>query len=147
MVEAMYENSPDYFKKFQKRFKYSICDTEPKDSWIKNYVRLSFVFDCYWWFFVWFQPLASFFEDQVRKIILFFLRMLLRQYLASWIVLNSLFCLMVLLFLLLLVLLFFAGMSLWSTCQSLIMFQPTKLKNNFLCLILWKDSQPLLLQL
>ena len=30
MVEAMYENSPEYFKKFQKRFKYNICETEPK---------------------------------------------------------------------------------------------------------------------
>ena len=30
MVEAMYENSPEYFKKFQKRFKYSFCETEPK---------------------------------------------------------------------------------------------------------------------
>ena len=39
MVEAMYENSPEYFKKFQKRFKYTICDTEPKlqDSGIENY--------------------------------------------------------------------------------------------------------------
>ena len=26
----MYENSPEYFKKFQKRFKYTICDKEPK---------------------------------------------------------------------------------------------------------------------
>ena len=35
----MYENSPEYFKKFQKRFKYTICDTEPKpqDSAIENY--------------------------------------------------------------------------------------------------------------
>ena len=35
----MYENSPEYFKKFQKRFKYTICDTEPKpqDSGIENY--------------------------------------------------------------------------------------------------------------
>ena len=39
MVEAMYENSPEYFKKFQKRFKYTICDTEPKpqDSGIENF--------------------------------------------------------------------------------------------------------------
>ena len=39
MVEAMYENSPEYFKKFQKRFKYTICDTEskPQDSGIENY--------------------------------------------------------------------------------------------------------------
>ena len=39
MVEAMYENSPEYFKKFQKRFKYTICDTEPKlqDSGTENY--------------------------------------------------------------------------------------------------------------
>ena len=38
MVEAMYENSPEYFKKFQKGFKYTICDTEPKlqDSVIEN---------------------------------------------------------------------------------------------------------------
>ena len=36
----MYENSPEYFKKFRKRFKYTICDTEPKlqDSGIENYV-------------------------------------------------------------------------------------------------------------
>ena len=35
----MYENSPEYFKKFQKRFKHTICDTEPKpqDSAIENY--------------------------------------------------------------------------------------------------------------
>ena len=35
----MYENSPEYFKKFRKRFKYTICDTEPKlqDSGIENY--------------------------------------------------------------------------------------------------------------
>ena len=35
----MYENSPEYLKKFQKRFKYTICDTEPKpqDSGIENY--------------------------------------------------------------------------------------------------------------
>ena len=26
----MYENSPEYFTKFQKRFKYTICETEPK---------------------------------------------------------------------------------------------------------------------
>ena len=26
----MYENSPEYFKKFQKRFKYNFCETEPK---------------------------------------------------------------------------------------------------------------------
>ena len=39
MVEAMYENSPEYFKKFQKRFKYTICDKEPKPqgSGIENY--------------------------------------------------------------------------------------------------------------
>ena len=30
MVEARYENSPEYFKIFQKRFKYNICETEPK---------------------------------------------------------------------------------------------------------------------
>ena len=30
MVEAMYVNSPESFKKFQKRFKYNICETEPK---------------------------------------------------------------------------------------------------------------------
>ena len=35
----MYENSPEYFKKFRKRFKYTICDTEPKlqDSGLENY--------------------------------------------------------------------------------------------------------------
>ena len=34
----MYENSPEYFKRFQKRFKYTICETEPnlKDSGIEN---------------------------------------------------------------------------------------------------------------
>ena len=39
MIEAEYENNPEYFKKFQKRFKYTICDTEPKpqDSGIENY--------------------------------------------------------------------------------------------------------------
>ena len=39
MVEAMYENSLEYFKKFQKRFKYTIGDTEPKrqDSGIEYY--------------------------------------------------------------------------------------------------------------
>ena len=39
MVEAMYEKSPEYFKKFRKRFKYTIRDTEPKpqDSGIENY--------------------------------------------------------------------------------------------------------------
>ena len=39
MVEAMYENIPEYFKKFQKRFKYTICDTEPKPQYygIENY--------------------------------------------------------------------------------------------------------------
>ena len=60
MVEAMYENSPEYFKNFQKRFKYTICDTEPKpqDSGIENYAygchSSSTVIDgssfgsCYW---------------------------------------------------------------------------------------------------
>ena len=35
----MYENSPQYFKKFQKRFKYNICETEPKleHTTIENY--------------------------------------------------------------------------------------------------------------
>ena len=39
MFEAMYKNNPEYFKKFQKRFKYTICGTEPKpqDSGKKNY--------------------------------------------------------------------------------------------------------------
>ena len=39
MVEAMYENSPEYFKKFQKRFKYNIFETEPKleHTTIENY--------------------------------------------------------------------------------------------------------------
>ena len=32
MVEAMYENSPEYFKKFQKHFKYNICETEHHSS-------------------------------------------------------------------------------------------------------------------
>ena len=36
----MYENSPEYFKKYQKRFKYTIFDTEPKPqaSGIENYM-------------------------------------------------------------------------------------------------------------
>ena len=35
----MYENSPEYFKKFQKRFKYTICENEPKleNSAVENY--------------------------------------------------------------------------------------------------------------
>ena len=35
----MYENSPEYFKKFQKRFEYNICETEPKleNTTIENY--------------------------------------------------------------------------------------------------------------
>ena len=35
----MYENSPEYFKKFQKRFKNNICETEPKleNRTIENY--------------------------------------------------------------------------------------------------------------
>ena len=35
----MYENSPEYFKKFQKRFKYNICETEPKleNTTIENF--------------------------------------------------------------------------------------------------------------
>ena len=39
MVEAMYENSPEHFKKFQKRFKYNICETEAKleNTTIENY--------------------------------------------------------------------------------------------------------------
>ena len=39
MVEATYENSPEYFKKFQKRFKYTICENEPKleNSAVENY--------------------------------------------------------------------------------------------------------------
>ena len=39
MVEAMYENSPKYYKKFQKPFKYNICETEPKleNTTIENY--------------------------------------------------------------------------------------------------------------
>ena len=39
MVEAMYENSPEHFKKFQKRFKYSICETEPtlENTTTENY--------------------------------------------------------------------------------------------------------------
>ena len=85
MVEAMYENSPEYFKKFQKRFKYTICDIEPKpqDSGIENYAYgydslrlLSMV--------VRLVPVIGilFLKIQVRKIILFFLRMLLRRYFA-----------------------------------------------------------------
>ena len=37
----MYENSPEYFKKFQKRFKYNICETEPKleNTTIENYAN------------------------------------------------------------------------------------------------------------
>ena len=39
MVAAMHENSPEYFKKIQKRFKYNICETEPKlkNTTIENY--------------------------------------------------------------------------------------------------------------
>ena len=39
MVEAMYENSPEYFQKLQKRFKYTICENEPKveNSAVENY--------------------------------------------------------------------------------------------------------------
>ena len=39
MVEAMYEKIPEYFKKFQKIFKYNICETEPKleNTTIQNY--------------------------------------------------------------------------------------------------------------
>ena len=39
MVEAMYENGPEYFKKIQKRFKYNICETEPKleNTTIENF--------------------------------------------------------------------------------------------------------------
>ena len=35
----MYENSPEYFKKLQKRFKYTICENEPKleNSPVENY--------------------------------------------------------------------------------------------------------------
>ena len=35
----MYENSPEYFKKLKKRFKYNICETEPKleNTTIKNF--------------------------------------------------------------------------------------------------------------
>ena len=35
----MYENSPEFFKKFQKRYKYNICETEPKleNTTIENY--------------------------------------------------------------------------------------------------------------
>ena len=36
MVEAVYVNSPEYFKKFQKRFKYNICETAPKLEITKN---------------------------------------------------------------------------------------------------------------
>ena len=41
MVEAMYDNIPEYFKKFQKRFKYNICETEPKldNTTIENYAN------------------------------------------------------------------------------------------------------------
>ena len=39
MVEAMFENSAEYFKKTQKRFKHNICETEPKleNTTIENY--------------------------------------------------------------------------------------------------------------
>ena len=39
MVEAIYEKSPEYFKKFQKRFEPKICDSEQKleDTTIENY--------------------------------------------------------------------------------------------------------------
>ena len=39
MFEAMYENSPEYFKKFWNFFKYNICETEPKleKKTIENY--------------------------------------------------------------------------------------------------------------
>ena len=39
MVVAMHENSPEYFKKFQKKFWYNICEKEPKlkNTTIENY--------------------------------------------------------------------------------------------------------------
>ena len=41
MVEAMYENSPEYFEKFQKRFNYNIFETAPKreNTTIENFAN------------------------------------------------------------------------------------------------------------
>ena len=85
MVEAMYENSPEYFKKFQKRFKYTICDKEPKPqgSGIENYAygyhSSSTVIDgCSFGSNHW----HLIFEDTGPEDKIFFLRMLLRRYLA-----------------------------------------------------------------
>ena len=86
MVEAMYENSPEYFKKFQKRFKYTIFDTEPKpqDSGIENYAygyhSSSTVIDgCSFGSNHW----HLIFEDTCPEDKIVLLRMLLRRYLAS----------------------------------------------------------------
>ena len=82
---------------------------------IKLCVRLSTVFDgcsfgsCHW---------HLIFEDTNPKDFIAFLSMLLRRYLDSWIVINSLFCLRRNI-LLLMVLLFLVYMSPWSTCHSL----------------------------
>ena len=138
MVEAMYENSPEYFKKFQKRFKYTICDTEPKlqDSGIENYAygyhSSSTVIDgCSFGSSHW----HLIFEDtslEDKNVFSPYASVPIPCLVTCS---NFLFCLLRKT-LLLVVLLFLAYMSLWSIYQSLIMFQPTKLKNNFLCPIL-----------
>ena len=141
MVEAMYENSPEYFKKFQKRFKYTICDTEPKlqDSGIENYAygyhSSSTVIDgCSFgsshWHLIFKDTsledknvFSTYASVPIPCLVTCFKFLILPTEKNSW-------------YLLLVVLLFLAYMSLWSIYQSLIMFQPTKLKKNFLCPIL-----------
>ena len=134
----MYENIPEYFKKFQKRFKYTVCDTEPKpqDSGIENYAygyhSYSTVIDgCSFGSNHW----HLIFEDTGPKDNIVF-----SPYAPATIpCLVTCFKILILprrKFLLLMVLLSLAYMLLWSTCQSLIMFQSTKLRNNFLCLTL-----------
>ena len=137
----MYENSPEYFKKFQKRFKYTICRTEPKpqDSGIENYAygyhSSSTVIDgCSFGSNHW----HLIFEDTGLE------DKIVSSSHAPATIACLVTCFKILILpeknLLLMVLLSLAYMLLWSTCQNLIMFQTTKLKNNFLCLTLRKDS-------
>ena len=137
MVEAMYENSPEHFKNFQKQFKYTICVTEPKpqDSGIENFAydyhsSLTVIDGCSFgsshWHLIFEDkgPENSFFSSYapatIPCLVTFFKSLICRRRKT----------------LILMVLLFLAYMSHWSTCHSLIMFQPAKLKNNFFCLTL-----------
>ena len=145
----MYENSPENFKKFQKRFKYTICDTEPnpQDSGIENYAYgfhppsvdiTGCAFGSSHWHLIFentssedniiFSPYAPAATPCLVTCFKFLILPTEKNFVTHGAIISRLHIAV-------------------ECCQNLIMFQPTKLKNNFLCLTLRKDSQPLLLPL